>query len=405
MGQHDLSDRDFFSQPLMIRGLLREIVGEHWVDRIDFDSGEPDNTSFAKYFGSREADIVWKFKRKDGSDEVFVYVLIEFQSRPDPTMPVRFMIYRPRLRYHLIDAVALPREELEALNSPVAALFLLEKSNDPLDVESGIQRLKQSLPSTETALRGTFEGWLQNVILQPTLERPPQRGLGGRKALLQALNARLNVQRVVALFQQEKGGHRTVQRLQLLARKRHRVDQMVPQPRPVDHEPNRHGGIRPRLELDEDVDKDLIASILALELPDDVRLAAPEVLGKGRIVRLTGVEIDAIHPMLAHDLAQETPDHQRLGEEVAVTEVVLSHDFSAGTLPWNLATQLPSPHHRQGLPLPCSQTERPALPRSRHYAMLTPTSFLHLASSACQGVCSSRPAPSALGRVFHDQGN
>lgn len=219
MGQHDLSYRDFFSQAPMIRGLLREIVGADWVERIDFDSGKPDNTSFVKHFESREADIIWKFQRKDGGEQVYVYILLELQSRPDPTMPVRFMvyvglfyqmlldsqqvalrgklplvipivlnigsrwnvatdlgsliedldpsaeIYRPQLRYHLIDVVALRREELEALNSPVAALFLLEKSNGPLDVQSGIQRLKQSLPPNETALRETFEGWLQKVIL------------------------------------------------------------------------------------------------------------------------------------------------------------------------------------------------------------------------------------------------
>ena len=221
MGQHDLSYRDFFSHPRMIRDLLRDIVSEEWVERIDFDSGELANTSFVKGATNRETDIVWKFGRKDGGGEpVYVYILIEFQSRPDPTMPVRFMVYmglfyqklldsqpaaargklplvipivmstgserwnvatdlgsligeldpsaekyRPRLRYHLIDEAAYPREKLASLTSPVADLFRLETSRDWREVQASVQRLRQSVPPTEGALREVFEGWLQEVIL------------------------------------------------------------------------------------------------------------------------------------------------------------------------------------------------------------------------------------------------
>jgi hypothetical protein len=204
----------------MIRDLLREIVGEQWVERIDFDSGELANTSFVKGVTNRETDIIWKFGRKDGSEPVYVYILIEFQSRPDPTMPVRFMvymglfyqklldsqpaaargklplvipivmntgserwnvatdlgsligdldpsaeIYRPQVRYHVIDEVAYPREKLASLTSPVADLFRLETSRDWREIQASIQRLRQSVPPTESALREVFEGWLQELIL------------------------------------------------------------------------------------------------------------------------------------------------------------------------------------------------------------------------------------------------
>lgn len=220
MGQHDLSYRDFFSHLRMIRDLLQEIVGEEWVTRIDFDFGELVNTSFVKGFKNRETDVIWKFRRKDGGEPIYVYILIEFQSRPDPTMPVRFMvyvghfyqalldsqpaaarkklpfiipivintgpelwnvatdlgsligdldpsaeIYRPQLRYHLIDEAAYPREKLEALTSPVADLFRLEQSDDWSEVQSSVHRLRQSLSTTEGALREAFGNWLQEVIL------------------------------------------------------------------------------------------------------------------------------------------------------------------------------------------------------------------------------------------------
>lgn len=228
MGQHDLSYREFFSHLRMIRDLLREIVGEPWVDRVDFDSGELVNTSFVSRRSRkrRETDVVWKFRRKDGDDPVYIYILMEFQSRPDPTMPVRLMaymglfyqallasqpkserrklplvipivlntgkqpwgeqrdlglliedldpsaeIYRPRLRYHVIDEAAYPREKLEKLKSPVADLFRLETSKGWREVHASVRRLKKTLPPSEAGLRAAFGGWLGDVIL-PRLGLP-----------------------------------------------------------------------------------------------------------------------------------------------------------------------------------------------------------------------------------------
>src|SRR5690349_16270938 len=94
MGQHDISYRRFFGYQRMIRDLLQEIVGERWVDLINLESGEKINTSFVSpRHASRESDVIWKFPRRDGQEPVYVYVLLEFQSRPDPSMPVRLMGY------------------------------------------------------------------------------------------------------------------------------------------------------------------------------------------------------------------------------------------------------------------------------------------------------------------------
>ncbi len=205
----------------MIEDLLREIVGERWVELIDFDSGERVNASFvADEQERRESDVIWKFRRKDGEDPVYVYILLEFQSRPDPSMPVRFMgyeylfyqtllagqpakawktlplvipvliytgqgpwnvstdlgsligkldpsaeIYRPQLRYLLVDEGAYPREALAALKSPVADLFRIEKSRDWVEVQSSVHRLRRSIPPSEASLRRAFEVWLVTVIL------------------------------------------------------------------------------------------------------------------------------------------------------------------------------------------------------------------------------------------------
>jgi predicted transposase/invertase (TIGR01784 family) len=221
VGQHDLSYRLFFAHRRMIQDLLRKIVGERWVERIDLGSGERVDASFVSpRHENRESDVIWKFRRQDGGEPVYVYILLEFQSRPDPSMPVRLMgyeslfyqslmagqpaagwrklplvipvvvyngweswnvatdlgsligdldpsaeIYRPQLRYRLVDEAAYPREDLAALDSPVADLFRIEKSRDWIEVRASVHRLRQSIPSADASLRQAFETWLRKVIL------------------------------------------------------------------------------------------------------------------------------------------------------------------------------------------------------------------------------------------------
>ena len=204
----------------MIRDLLREIVGERWVERIDLDSGERVSASFVSPdHKNREGDVIWKFRRRDGGEPVFVYLLMEFQSRPDPSMPVRLMayvslfyqslmksqpaggwkklplvipvvvyngeepwnvsrdlgsligdldpsaeIYRPQLRYLLVDESRYSREALVELDSPVAALFCIEKSQDSGEVGASVERLRRVNPPLEPSLKQAFETWLRKVI-------------------------------------------------------------------------------------------------------------------------------------------------------------------------------------------------------------------------------------------------
>ena len=205
----------------MIQDLLREIVGERWVERIDFKSGQLVNTTLiSPRHENRESDVIWRFRRKDGGEPVFVYILMEFQSRPDPSMPVRLMsyvgllyqrlmasrsrkswkklplvipvvvyngvepwdvstdlgsligdldpsaeIYRPQLRYLLVDESAYPREELAALDNPVAELFRIETSRNGWEIRLSVHRLRQRIPPDEATLRRAFETWLAKVVL------------------------------------------------------------------------------------------------------------------------------------------------------------------------------------------------------------------------------------------------
>jgi predicted transposase/invertase (TIGR01784 family) len=221
MGQHDLSYRLFFSHRRMIQDLLREIVGEGWVDLLDLDSGvQVSGTLISPRHENRESDVIWRFRRKDGQKPGYIYVLMEFQSRPDPSMPIRLMgyesllyqslmkgrpasgwknlplviavvvyngwqpwkvatelssliggldlsseAYRPQLRYLLVDESKYPREELAAQANPVAALFYIEQSRDWREVRVGVDRLREMTPLDEPSLREAFVTWLIKVIL------------------------------------------------------------------------------------------------------------------------------------------------------------------------------------------------------------------------------------------------
>src|SRR5215203_1768723 len=220
------------------------------------------------------------------------------------------------------------------------------------------------------------------------------------------MDAGANLLPVMAFLDTEQVRHRTVQRRKLLARIGRLVHQQIAQMRPVDlrrrvqvrnqgtevrghvprlpsivddhgddqrqlppaggrltgqqalveqalvtHETDRHGRIRARLELHEDVDVERLVAIQAPELPDDVAFAVLVLRGdKGSVDPLAGVEVNALHPAFSHDLDQEILDHAPVAEEEAVAEVVLSHDFSShrpyhgSFLPYNM---LGTGHARQ----------------------------------------------------------
>ncbi len=63
-------------------------------------------------------------------------------------------IYRPQLRYRLVDESAFDAEDLAALNCPVADLFRIEKSGGWSEVRESVHRLRQSLPPAEADFCG-----------------------------------------------------------------------------------------------------------------------------------------------------------------------------------------------------------------------------------------------------------
>lgn len=217
---HDQSYKLLFSHPEMVADLLQGFVREDWVEHLDFDSLEKvSGTYVADDLREREDDVIWRVRW--GKDWLYVYLLIEFQSTVDRYMAVRVLVYlgllyqdlirtgqlavegrlppvmpivlyngnkrwdaptevadlivpvpgglenyRPQLTYFLLDEGHYTDSELAPLRNLAAALFRLENSRTPHDVEQVVSALVTWLQAPEqTSLRRAFTVWLKRVFL------------------------------------------------------------------------------------------------------------------------------------------------------------------------------------------------------------------------------------------------
>lgn len=105
MAGHDPYYRLFFSHPRMVGDLLRGFVHEDWVSRLDFATLERVNGSFvSEDLKDRRNDVVWRLRWQEGGGDgwFYVYLLLEFQSTPEPFMAVRLLVYVGLLLQELI---------------------------------------------------------------------------------------------------------------------------------------------------------------------------------------------------------------------------------------------------------------------------------------------------------------
>jgi predicted transposase YdaD len=218
MAGHDNGYKLLFSHAALVADVLRGFVKEDWVKEVDFESMERVEGSYVSdNLRRRESDMLWKVKWRGRS--LYVYVLLEFQSRVDRFMAVRLMgylallyqdlikqkalapsgklppvfllvlyngkrhwraaldvadliepvpggleTYRPHLRYALLDEARVPEMELESERNMAAALFRLEKSRD-LDEFQRAVALVAADPQLDDSFRRSVHTWLTQVLM------------------------------------------------------------------------------------------------------------------------------------------------------------------------------------------------------------------------------------------------
>jgi len=219
--KHDRSFRLLFSQPRLIEDLIRRFIGhgETWVDDLDFSTLERVSTAHvSENLKNRDGDVGWSVRFRDTS--ITIYLLVEFQSRPQRFMALRESVYLglflqqilkerglppdgllplvlsivvyngkarwlaprelaelirridgplaadvPRLRYRLIEMEAYEEAELQGANL-VSLLIRLERGRSQEELSVAIRDLVEALPgSDEGGLRRAFVVWIRRVLL------------------------------------------------------------------------------------------------------------------------------------------------------------------------------------------------------------------------------------------------
>ena len=102
MTAHDSGYKRLFSHTEMIRDLLVGFVREPWIADLDFATLEKYPGEFIEdRLRNRHSDLIWRLRW--GTDWLYVYVLLEFQSRIHPHMAVRLLSYLGLLYHDLLD--------------------------------------------------------------------------------------------------------------------------------------------------------------------------------------------------------------------------------------------------------------------------------------------------------------
>ena len=234
MAEHDSSYKLLFSHREMVADLIRGFVRERWVEELDFSTLERVSEMRVSHdLREREDDMIWRLRW--GGRWLYVYLLLEFQSRVDrfmavrlltyvgllyqdldaageiprgsrlppvlpivlyngeanwwaatsleelsePDLPVQLRRYQPQMRYLLIEEQRYEDTELAGLRNVAAALFRLENSRAAEDIERVLGTLVEWLGAPEQRqLRRAFVVWLNRVLL------PASRETGDRPRFL-----------------------------------------------------------------------------------------------------------------------------------------------------------------------------------------------------------------------------
>jgi len=88
----DAQYKQLFSHPEMVRELLRGFMPYAWAQHLDVAVFERVGASYVDDHGrQRHDDMVWRLRV--GREWMYVYLLLEFQAKPDPWMALRMQVY------------------------------------------------------------------------------------------------------------------------------------------------------------------------------------------------------------------------------------------------------------------------------------------------------------------------
>ena len=185
---HDTGYKELFSYPEFVQQLIEGFAPAEIARLMDFSTLKSHNGNYiTPLFEEKIEDVVWSVNVnwQGMTQEVYLYILLEFQSSVDRTMPVRLMhyaacfysellkqkvvtpgqglppvfpvvlyngsgrwtasldlydmimpeppgllqVYQPRMRYYLVDEGRYTDEQLGLVQSPLSGVFSIEKAS------------------------------------------------------------------------------------------------------------------------------------------------------------------------------------------------------------------------------------------------------------------------------------
>jgi len=109
MQYYDQAYKRLFAHPEMVIHLLR-LIPEEWIQELDLSNLQRINTVLvAGPPLERLSDMIWKIRLK--GSKLCIYLILEFQTRPDRKMPVRMLAYMVLLYQELIREEVLPQDD------------------------------------------------------------------------------------------------------------------------------------------------------------------------------------------------------------------------------------------------------------------------------------------------------
>ena len=157
MTPYDHVYRALFSHARMIRDLVTGFVEEPWVAAIDFSTLELcANNYISQDLRERRSDLVWRMRL--GTDTwIYLYLMLEFQSTVDATMPLRLLSYSSLMLQELIRQGA-----ATAQNLPLILPWVFYSGERPWTAASSVKAMRRECASS------LLEGWqpqLQILVL------------------------------------------------------------------------------------------------------------------------------------------------------------------------------------------------------------------------------------------------
>jgi predicted transposase/invertase (TIGR01784 family) len=198
---HDTGYKELFSYPEFVQQLIEGFAPADIAGLMDFSTLKSHSGHYiTPLFEEKFEDVVWSVEISwEGlTQRVFLYILLEFQSKVDHTMPIRLMhyvacfysellkkkvitpgqglppvfpvvlhngskpwtapldifdmvqpeppgflqVYQPRLRYYLVDEARYTDEELGLRQTPLSGVFSIEKaSTDRQGLQQAVDRI------------------------------------------------------------------------------------------------------------------------------------------------------------------------------------------------------------------------------------------------------------------------